>query len=74
MNNHLEQVQSLTDDMINERKSANLIEDPKDKAIAYCENVLPYFDKIRYHADKLEQLVDDSLWEIPKYREMLFIK
>jgi glutamine synthetase len=71
---HLENVQSLTTQMVNERKKANLLEEPKAKAIAYCDNVQPYFDKIRYHADKLEQMVDDSLWHLPKYREILFLK
>lgn len=71
---HLENVQSLTTQMVNERKKANLLEEPKAKAIAYCDNVQPYFDKIRYHADKLEQMVDDSLWHLPKYRELLFLK
>ena len=60
--------------MTNERKKANNIEDAKQKALAYCNKVKSHFDDIRYHADKLERLVDDKMWELPKYREMLFIK
>ena len=44
------------------------------KAFVYCDKVKPYFDEIRYHADKLELLVDDELWPLPKFREMLFTK
>jgi glutamine synthetase len=60
--------------MIEERKKANKIEDATVKAFAYCEKVKPCFDEIRYHADKLELLIDDSIWPFPKYRELLFIK
>ena len=59
--------------MIQERKKSNIIEDLREKAISYDENVKPFFQPIRYHADKLEQLVDDSLWPLPKFRELLFI-
>jgi glutamine synthetase len=60
--------------MIAARKNANSMEDMQDKASAYCEKVKPYFDEIRYHADKLEFVVDDELWALPKYREMLFTR
>jgi glutamine synthetase len=60
--------------MINERKKANVIEDLRERAISYDEKVKSYFQPIRYHVDKLEQLVDDSLWPLPKFRELLFIK
>ena len=60
--------------MIEARKKANLLEDAQEKATAYCEHVKPYFDEIRYHADKLEFVVDDELWALPKYREMLFTR
>jgi glutamine synthetase len=60
--------------MVEARKKANKIEDARDRAIAYDETVKPYFQPIRFHADKLEQLVDDSLWPLPKFRELLFIK
>jgi len=60
--------------MIEARKKANNLEDAQDKAHAYCEHVKPYFDEIRYHSDKLEFIVDDELWTLPKYREMLFTR
>jgi len=60
--------------MIEERKKANKIDDAKEKAVAYCEKVKPFFDVIRYNVDKLELLVDDEMWPLPKYREMLYIK
>jgi glutamine synthetase len=61
-------------EMIDERKAANAIEDPTKKAFAYCNQVKPYFDQIRYHCDKLELLVDDEIWPLTKYRELLFTK
>jgi glutamine synthetase len=60
--------------MTEARKAANAITDTRSKALAYCEKVKPYFDSIRYHVDKLELLVDDSEWELPKYRELLFLR
>lgn len=63
-----------TEAMVEERKKANKIADIQKRAIAYTNKVKPYFDKIRYNSDKLEQLVSDDLWPIPKYREMLFVK
>ncbi len=60
--------------MIEARKKANNLEDAQEKANAYCEHVKPYFDEIRYHADKMEFIVDDELWALPKYREMLFTR
>jgi glutamine synthetase len=65
---------TMRDEMIEARKKANDIDDTRDRAIAYSEDVLPYFDKIRYHADKLELLIDDEVWTLPKYREMLFLR
>ena len=62
------------DEMTNARREANKIEDARELAIAYDDNVKPWFDKIRYHIDKLEMMVDDELWPLPKYREMLFTK
>jgi len=43
-------------------------------AIAYCDKIKPYFDEIRYHADKLELMVEDKMWALPKLRELLFLK
>jgi glutamine synthetase len=60
--------------MIEARKVANEITDTRKKAIAYCDKVKVHFDVIRYHVDKLELLVDDKLWELPKYREILFLR
>ena len=61
-------------EMINERKRANRIEDEREKAIAYHDHVAPLLNTIRYHVDKLEMIVDDELWPLPKYRELLFIR
>ncbi len=71
---HVAFIKTNVDEMIKERKKANAIEDVREKSIAYDENVKSYFDPIRYNVDKLEQLVDDSLWPLPKFRELLFIK
>jgi len=53
---------------------ANRMEDMVDQADAYSTNVVPYLDVIRHHVDKLELMVDDELWPLPKYRELLFNK
>ncbi|SDZ74729.1 glutamine synthetase III family protein [Bizionia paragorgiae] len=58
--------------MINKRKEANQLSDLETKATMYCEEVIPMLEEIRYHCDKLELLVDDELWPLPKYRELLF--
>ena len=60
--------------MVNARKVANKIEDERTKAIAYHDTVAPYLDSIRRHIDKLELLVDNEMWPLPKYRELLFIR
>jgi glutamine synthetase len=61
--------------MIEARKAANNLSENREKAIAYCEGVKnEHFDKIRYHVDKLELLVEDSMWTLPKYREILFLR
>lgn len=71
---HMNKVQILAGKMTQARKAANSIESSREKAIAYCDKVKPYFDEIRYSVDKLELLVDDSEWELPKYRELLFMR
>ena len=71
---HVNFIKTNNKKMIEERKKANNIEDVRDKSIAYDEKVKSYFDPIRYHVDKLEQLVDDAKWPLPKFRELLFIK
>jgi len=60
--------------MIAERKAANTITSEREKAIAYHDNVAPLLEEIRYHVDKLEMIVDDEAWPLPKYRELLFIR
>jgi glutamine synthetase len=71
---HIQQINLLTDKMLEARKTANQISDTEEKAFAYCAKVFSLFEQIRLHADKLELLVDDQLWTLPKYREMLFIR
>ncbi len=71
---HIEKINLGITEMIDERKKANKINSSEKLATAYCEKVKPYFDIIRYHCDKLELLVDDELWPLTKYREMLIIK
>ena len=71
---HVNFIRTANIEMVNERKKANNIEDIRDKSIAYDEKVKSFFDPIRYHVDKLEHLVDDSKWPLPKFRELLFLK
>jgi len=71
---HIEAINSGVTKMINERKKANVVEDIEKKASLYCDKVKPFFDDIRYHCDKLELLIDDELWPLTKYREMLFTR
>ena len=72
---HVNKMSELVTKMIEARKKANAIGDTREKAIAYCDTIKEaYFDQIRYHADKLELLVGDEYWLLPKYREMLFLR
>ncbi len=71
---HIAKINRGITNMINERKKANVLESTEKRAAAYCDKVKPYFEEIRYHCDKLELLVDDELWPLTKYREMLFLK
>ena len=71
---HIEKINQGITAMIDARKKANLLEDMEACAVAYCNNVKPYFDEIRYHCDKLELLIDDELWPLVKYRELLFTR
>jgi len=71
---HINGIKKLVFDMVEERKKANVIENAFDKAVAYERNVKPYLDDIRYHIDKLELIVDDEIWPLPKYRELLFTR
>ena len=71
---HIGKINMGITDMIEERKKANKIDSTEKCAEAYCNKVKPYFDEIRYHCDKLELLVDDELWPLSKYREMIMLK
>ncbi len=72
---HISEISMQVSQMIEARKKANALTDTRLKAIAYCDDVKgKYFDAIRYHVDKLEVLVDDSEWLLPKYREILFLR
>ena len=71
---HVGVIKRNVDAMIEARKVANKLTDEYAKAVAYHDKVWPYFDVIRYHADKLELIVDDEMWSLPKYRELLFIR
>ena len=74
ISSHIEGINSNVTKMTEERKKANAIDNIEKKASAYCEIVKPLFEDIRYHCDKLELLVDDELWPLTKYRELLFTK
>jgi glutamine synthetase len=74
ISNHISAIKENVEAMIEARKRANKIKDIKEKAIAYRDDVMIYFDSIRYHVDKLEFMIDDELWPLPKYRELLFIR
>ena len=67
-------IETNVEELVNARKVANKIEDTRERAIAYHDTVAPKMDVIRYHIDKLELIVSDELWELPKYRELLFIR
>lgn len=71
---HIHEISEHVADMINARKKANKISDTQERALAYCHEVKSKFEKIRYHVDKLELIVDNNLWPMPKYRELLFLK
>ena len=74
MSEHMCIIKNKVDIMVDARKVANKIENEREKAIAYHDNVLPLLDEIRYHIDKLELMVDNQMWPLPKYRELLFIR
>ena len=74
MAEHMSIIKQKVAEMVAARKKANKIECEREKAIAYHDTVFPLMDEIRYHIDKLELMVDDEMWPLPKYREMLFIR
>tara|TARA_Y100000031_G_C7934858_1_gene254393 strand:- start:94 stop:546 length:453 start_codon:yes stop_codon:yes gene_type:complete len=74
ISNHISEIKDLVEKMVESRRTANRIQNTYDKALAYKNDVRAYFDEIRKHVDALEMLVDDEMWPLPKYRELLFIK
>lgn len=74
VSHHLGIFKKLVDDMVDGRRKANKLDSTEEMALAYCNNVKSHFDDIRYHADKLERHIDDNLWNLPKYRELLYLK
>ena len=71
---HLNEIRVNSKKMLEERRKANKLSDSEKMAYAYCNNVKSYFDVIKYHSDKLELLIDDELWPLPKLRELLFTR
>ena len=71
---HIGNIMSDVEKMTEERKKANKIEHADKRATAYCNEVKPYFETIRYASDKLELMIDDELWPLTKYRELLFTR
>lgn len=74
ISDHVSTIKKLVNDMIDQRKKANVIDDLYEKALAYEMNVKPYLEEIRDHIDRLELVVDNELWPLPKYRELLFTR
>jgi glutamine synthetase len=74
MSQHISYIKAKVGEMIEARKVANKIENEREKALAYSTKIFCYLDDIRYHVDKLELIVDDEYWPLPKYRELLFIR
>ena len=72
--NRTNYIKEKVDEMVEARKVANKIESEREKAIAYHDKIVPMLEAIRYHIDKLELVVDDQIWTLPKYRELLFIR
>jgi glutamine synthetase len=71
---HVDVIGTRVKEMIEARKVANNISESRERAISYCDEVRKHFEVIRYHVDKLELLIDDELWELPRYRELLFVQ
>jgi glutamine synthetase len=71
---HITHIKALVDQMVENRKNANCIENDREKAIVYHDTVMPMLDDIRHYIDQLELIVDNEMWTLPKYREMLFIR
>ena len=71
---HTTYIKEHVDSLVNARKVANKIANEREKAVAYHDTIAPMLEQIRYHIDKLELMVDDQMWTLPKYRELLFIR
>lgn len=71
---HINGAKANLDAMVKERVKADSLADAHKQAAAYCDKVRPYFDAIRTHVDELELIIEDGLWPLPKYREMLFLR
>ncbi len=71
---HITMIKKLVFEMVDERKKANIMDNEYKKALAYEKQVKPYLEEIRQHIDKLELIVDDEIWPLPKYRELLFTR
>ncbi len=71
---HTAYIKEHVDTMIEARKVANKIESEREKAVAYHDTIVPMLEEIRYHIDKLELIIDNQMWTLPKYRELLFIR
>lgn len=74
ISDHIAAIKNGVTAMVDARRKANKIEDERSKAIAYHDEIVPKMEDIRYHIDKLELMVDNETWPLPKYREMLFIR
>lgn len=74
MSQHVSYIKAKVKEMIEARKTANNIDEAAEMALAYSQKVFPFLDDIRYHVDKLELIVDDEMWPLPKYREILFTR
>ncbi len=74
ISDHISAIKSGVENMINARKHANHLDSERSKAIAYHDDVCPYMEEIRRHIDKLELMVDNEIWPLPKYRELLFVR
>jgi glutamine synthetase len=74
ISDHISSIKKLVKEMVEERRKANVIEGTYEKALVYEKNVKPYLEEIRTHIDKLELIVDNEIWPLPKYRELLFTR
>jgi glutamine synthetase len=74
ISDHITNIKRLVNEMVEERRKANIIEDAYKKALAYEKKVKPFLEEVRYHIDKLELIVDNEIWPLPKYRELLFTR